>query len=99
MRFEQRELPIKDKVTPINLGDEANPKPIFKSKSLSSFEKEDLIQLIREYINVFAWNYEDMPGLDPRLLCIVLTSTRTLNQSNNSNNGSVPGSWKQSNQR
>jgi len=52
-------------VTQINLEDEANPKPIFISESLSPSEKEDLMHLIREYIDVFAWNYEDMPGLDP----------------------------------
>jgi hypothetical protein len=23
-----------------------------------------LIELLREYVNVFAWSYEDMPGLD-----------------------------------
>ena len=28
IRFEQREPPTEDKVTQINLGDEANPKPI-----------------------------------------------------------------------
>jgi len=22
---------------------------------------------VREYIDIFAWNYEDMPGLDPRV--------------------------------
>jgi len=41
--------------------------PIFISESLSPSEKEDLISLVREYIDVFAWNYEDMPGLDPRV--------------------------------
>ena len=51
----------------INLGTEANPKPIFISESLSPSEKEDLIQLIREYIDVIAWNYEDMSGLDPQI--------------------------------
>jgi len=35
IRFEQRELPTEDKVTQINLGDEANPKPIFISERLS----------------------------------------------------------------
>ena len=49
------------------MGDEANPKPIFISDSLPSNEKEELIALIREYIDVFAWNYEDMPGLDPNV--------------------------------
>ena len=30
-------------------------------------EKKDLISLVQEYIDVFAWNYEDMPGLDPQV--------------------------------
>ena len=30
-------------------------------------EKEELIVLVREYIDVFAWNYEDMPGFDPQV--------------------------------
>ena len=64
-RFEQREPPTEDKVLQVNMGDEINPKPIFISDSLSPQEKEDLILLVREYIDVFAWNYEDMPGLNP----------------------------------
>ena len=35
--------PTENKVTQINLRDEANPKPIFISKGLSSFEKEYLL--------------------------------------------------------
>jgi len=66
-RFEQHEPPTEDKVAQINLGDEANPKPIFISESLSSSEKEDLIFLVKEYMDVFAWNYEDMLELDPRV--------------------------------
>ncbi|ONK72699.1 uncharacterized protein A4U43_C04F22200 [Asparagus officinalis] len=46
---------------------EENPKPIFISDSLLPDEKEELISLIREYIDVFAWNYEDMPGLNPNV--------------------------------
>ena len=65
--FKQREPPIEDKVIQVNLGDEANPKPIFISESLSPPEKEDLISLVREYIDVFTKNYEDMPGLDPQV--------------------------------
>ena len=48
----------------VNLGSQGHPKPIFISESLSLIEKEELIALIREYIDVFVWNYEDMPGLD-----------------------------------
>ena len=46
------------------MGDEANPKPLFISESLSLSKKENLLSLVREYIDVFAWNYEDMLGLD-----------------------------------
>ena len=37
------------------------------AQNLSPSEKEDLIQLIRECIDVFTWNYEDMPGLNPQI--------------------------------
>jgi len=51
----------------VNLGSQDNPKPIFISESLSLIEKEELIMLIKEYIDVFGWSYEDMPGLDPQV--------------------------------
>ena len=52
----------------INLGSQNHPKPIFISESLSLTEREELIVLVREYIDVFAWNYEDMLGLDPQVV-------------------------------
>jgi len=90
------EPPTENKVTQINLGDEANLKPIFISKSLSPPEKEDLISNVREYIDVFGWNYEDIPGLDPQVAIIASTSIRMRSPSSNSNddppgdNGSDP---------
>ena len=51
----------------VNLGSQDHPKPIFLSESLSLTEKEELIILVKEYIDVFAWSYEDMPGLDPQI--------------------------------
>ena len=76
IRFEQCEPPTDDKVIQINLGNETNPKPIFISESLSPSEKEDLVSLVREYINIFAWTYKDMPGLDPKWPCTASTSIR-----------------------
>ena len=66
-RFELREPPTEDKVIQVNLGSQDHPKPIFISESLSLIEKEELIMLVKEYIDVFAWSYEDMPGLDPQV--------------------------------
>ena len=87
IRFEQREPPTEDKVTQINLGDEANPKPIFISESLSPPEKEDLISLVWEYIDIFTWNYEDMPGLDPQVVMHRLNINLAQSPSTNNNDG------------
>ena len=67
IRFEQCEPPTEDKVVQSNLGNEDIPKPIFISESLSPSDKEDLIRLIQGYIELFVWNYDDMPGLDPQV--------------------------------
>lgn len=66
-RFGQCEPPTEDKIIQVNRTEE-HPKPIFINESLSPPEKEDLIQLICEYIDVFAWSYKDMPGLDPQVV-------------------------------
>jgi len=58
-------------VIQVNLGSQDHPKPIFISESLSLTEREELMILVREYIDVFAWNYEDMPRLDPQVAIII----------------------------
>ena len=52
----------------IDVDDQKHLKLISISESLSPKEKQDLIALIKEYIDVFAWSYEDMPGLDPQVV-------------------------------
>jgi len=53
-RFEQCEPPTEDKVIQIDLGSLGHPKPISISENLSLTEREKLIALIREYIDIFA---------------------------------------------
>ena len=69
----------------VNLGSQDHPKPIFISESLSLTERKELMVLIRDYIDVFAWNYEDMPGLDPQVALHRLNIKPALSQSSNSN--------------
>jgi len=59
--------PTEDKVIQVDMGSRDHPKPIFISESLSLTGREELISLIRDYINVFAWNYEDMLDLDSQI--------------------------------
>lgn len=49
------------------MGIEQNPKSIFISGNLTISKKEDTLALIKEYIDVFARNYEDILGLDPEV--------------------------------
>lgn len=48
----------------INLGAPDKPQEVKVSTSLSQEERTALIKLLKEYKDVFAWSYEDMPGLD-----------------------------------
>jgi hypothetical protein len=46
------------------LGTSENPKEIKIGLSLSQEEKQDLMELLKEFQEVFAWSYEDMLGID-----------------------------------
>lgn len=66
MEKEAQILP-KDELEEVNLGAEpGNPKPIFISNQLSAQEREQLVELLKKYMDVFTWTYDEMPGLDPR---------------------------------
>ena len=44
------------------------PKEIRIGSSLSPDERSRLIDLLRSYLDVFAWSYEDMSGLDSSIV-------------------------------
>ena len=48
----------------VNLGSEDCERLVKIGALLEESVKEDLISLLREYSDIFAWTYEDMPGLD-----------------------------------
>ena len=43
-------------------------KPVFINSQLIAQEKEQLVALLRRYMDVFTWTYDEMSGLDPRLV-------------------------------
>ena len=51
----------------INLGNDENPRLIKIGSSLNEKERKDLQELLMEFQEVFAWSYEDMPGIDPEI--------------------------------
>jgi len=57
-------LPHKEATELVNLGDDNEQKEVKIGTSLSIGQKEELVQLLQEYADVFAWSYQDMPGLN-----------------------------------
>ena len=53
-----------DALEEIDLGDGDRPRPTFISANLDPEYKQELIKLLREYKDCFAWEYYKMPGLD-----------------------------------
>ena len=56
--------PHEELVEVVNLGTDENIKEIKIKAGLENSVKDILIQMLRDYIKIFAWSYEDMPCLD-----------------------------------
>ena len=52
-----------DPLEKVDQGDGTILRPTFVNKNLSTEFKADLIKLLKEYIDYFAWEYSEMPGL------------------------------------
>jgi hypothetical protein len=57
-----------DPLEEVDIGDGIVPKPTFVNKNLDPLFKSDLIKLLKEYVDFFAWNYNEMPGLSRDLV-------------------------------
>ena len=49
--------------------EEGNPEKFIRiGTSMKEKTKQDLVQFLREIIDVFAWSHEDMLGIDPNVI-------------------------------
>jgi hypothetical protein len=53
-----------DELEEVNIGPGDKPRPTFVSKKLDPSLREQMIALLKEYSDCFAWDYTEMPGLD-----------------------------------
>ena len=53
-----------DALAEVDIGDGNWPRPTFISAKLDPEYKQELVKLLKEYMNCFAWEYYEMPGLD-----------------------------------
>ncbi|CAL8175363.1 unnamed protein product [Prunus armeniaca] len=59
---------VEDPLQEINLGTEKDPRPTFISAVLKEPLKSEIIALLHEFRDCFAWHYHEMPGLDRKLV-------------------------------
>jgi hypothetical protein len=63
------EISAKEELEVIDLSSDPNVhKPVSISASLSVKERMHLVELLKEYQDVFVWQYDEMPGIDPELV-------------------------------
>ena len=57
-----------DPLEKVDIGDGTIPRPTFVNKNLSAKYKADLINLLKEYVDCFVWEYHEMHGLSHDLV-------------------------------
>ena len=73
MAEKDAQVVVEEELEEVDLGsDSQEPRPILISASLTEKEKSELMLLLKEFKDVFAWDYNKMPGLDPELVAHTL---------------------------
>ena len=63
-QLEKKIEPMEPILETINLGNDENPRLIKIGLTLNEGERKDLKELLIKFQELFAWSYEDMPGID-----------------------------------
>ena len=61
-------MPHQQVTEAINLGIEEERREMKIETTLSLATRKELIDLLQDYSDVFAWSYQDMPGLDTKIV-------------------------------
>ena len=56
----------------MNLGTEEDRKEVKIGANLELSVKQRLIQILHDYVEIFAWSYKDMPGLETDIVVHLL---------------------------
>jgi hypothetical protein len=65
---EQTWKPAEEELETINVGSDQLRKELKIGTLITSEQRTKMIALLQEYLDVFAWSYEDMPGLDTNII-------------------------------
>jgi hypothetical protein len=52
----------------VDIGNGTVPRPMFVNKNLDADYKAKLMEILKEYVDFFAWSYSEMSGLSRELV-------------------------------
>ncbi|XP_057775222.1 uncharacterized protein LOC130994205 [Salvia miltiorrhiza] len=67
-QFEEGVKATVDELREINLGTVEDPRPTYISALLTVDEEYSYIELLKEFKDIFAWSYKEMPGLSSKIV-------------------------------
>ncbi|PKI64961.1 hypothetical protein CRG98_014655 [Punica granatum] len=67
-RLEDHQITSVEPTEEINVGTEEEPRTLKIETALNPTQRARMIDFLKEYQEVFAWSYADMPGLDPSIV-------------------------------
>lgn len=67
-KMEDDKAEVQDPLLEVNLGDGTESRPTFISKLLPEEQQSQMVALLKEFRDSFAWDYDEMPGLDRKLI-------------------------------
>ena len=66
--IDERVSPPFDDLDTVDLGTADQPRELRIGTTLSTDERDSLLRLLKSYLDVFAWSFEDMPDIDPSIV-------------------------------
>lgn len=67
MEEHEQRNPVIEDTEEVDISNNGEPQMVRIGLSLSVVERTQLIETLKEYRDVFAWSYKDMPGIDPEI--------------------------------
>ena len=65
---DKQTLPHQEVTELVNLGTDNEKKEVKIGSSLDSLTKKEIMDLLKDYADIFAWSYQDMPGLSTEIV-------------------------------
>ncbi|KAL1352493.1 hypothetical protein AAHE18_06G171000 [Arachis hypogaea] len=63
-----KKIEVQDPLEVVDIGNSDYPRPTYMSKMLPDDFKKEMVEILKEYCNCFAWNYAEMPDLNRELV-------------------------------